>query len=53
MVGADSLKDAEHTYSIDIGSKFRSIEADLNVALGSKVVNLGRLYLAYELDERH
>lgn len=53
VVGADCLKDAEYTNGINIGCELRGIEADLYVRLGCKVVDLGGLHLAYELDERH
>ena len=53
MVGADSLKDAEHAYSIDIGCELRGIERYLHMRLGCKVVNLGGLYLTHEFDKRH
>ena len=53
MVGADSLKDAEDTRGINIGSELRSVEADLDMRLCREIVYLSRLDETDKLDKRH
>ncbi len=49
---ADSFEDSQCAESIDIARIFGDIKADLNMALGSEVVNLVRLNFSDDSYER-
>ena len=53
MTGSDGLQNAENADSINVGSEFRRIKTDLDVALGSQVVDFIGLYLPDHLDDAH
>ena len=53
VVGTDGFQYAENASSINVGGKFRGVKRDLHVALGSKVIDFGRLDLAHNFHEAH
>lgn len=47
------LENTQHTRGIDIGGELRRVERHLHMALGRKVIDLVRAYLADHLDDAH
>ena len=53
VVGPHGLEYSEHSHCIDVCCELRGVERDLNMRLGSEVVDFCWLNLANELYEGH
>ena len=50
---ANSLKDTQNAHCINVSSELWRVETNLNMALGSEVVNLSWAYLADHTEDTH